>query len=192
MKVLLVGEGAHERSGALEAFVRRLAKAPVECDSAPVSRDDIHTHRGKGQGFFKRAVRWLLEGRKRGYDAVVLVVDEDGHPKRIDEVDRAQDEMSITDLPRALGVAVRTFDAWMLADEQALTKVLGQSVARQRSPESIKDPKQICKSLHDDAGADISPREMYAAIAQVADVATLRQRCPKGFAPFAGRVESLK
>jgi hypothetical protein len=191
MKVLLVGEGAHERSGALEAFVRRLAKTPVECDSAPVSRDDIHTHRGKGQGFFKRAVRWLLEGRKRGYEAVVMVIDEDGRPERIDEVDRAQAETSITDLPRALGVAVRTFDAWMLADEQALTKVLGQNVSRQPSPESIKDPKQFCKALRDAAGADIAPREMYAAVAQSADLPTLRERCPKGFAPFASRVEGL-
>jgi hypothetical protein len=160
MKVLLVGEGAHERSGALEAFVCRLAKPPIECDSAPVSRDDIHTHRGKGQGFFKRAVRWLWEGPRRGYDAVVLVIDEDGHPERIDEVDCAQDETSITNIPRALGVAVRTFDAWMLADERALSTALPQNVPRQPTPESIKDPKQVCKDLRDATDADIAPRDM--------------------------------
>ncbi len=194
MRVLLVGEGAHEGSGALETLVNRLATAPIECEFAVVRDDAIHTHRGKGQGFFKRAVRWLIEGRNRGFDAVVMVIDEDGHRERIAEIDRAQAETSIAsiaDFPRALGVAVHMFDAWMLADEKALSIVLGANVARQRNPESIKDPKHLCAKLREDAAADISPQEMYAAIARTADLATLRQRCPKGFAPFASRVEGL-
>ena len=124
-------------------------------------------------------------GRKalEGCDKLPPVIDEDGHRERIAEIDRAQAETSIADLPRALGVAVHMFDAWMLTDEKALSIVLGANVARQRNPESIKDPKQVCAKLREDAAADISPQEMYAAIARTADLAILRQRCPKGFAP---------
>jgi hypothetical protein len=189
MKVLLVHEGGHEGSGSLEALVHRLAKKAIECESDRVSRNDIHTHRGKGQGFFKRAVRWLLEAHKRGCDAVVLVIDEDGEAQRITDMDRAQDETSITSIRRALGVAVRTFDAWMLADERALSAVLGYNVPRQRSPEAIKAPKQECESLG--GKAEIALREMYAAVAKCAAIAVLRERCPTGFAPFADRVEAL-
>jgi hypothetical protein len=32
---------------------------------------------------------------------------------------------------------------------------------------------------------------MYAAVAEVVDLALLEQRCPRGFAPFAQRVRGL-
>jgi hypothetical protein len=83
-----------------------------------VSRKDIHAHHGKGQGYFKKALRWILEAERRGYDALVLVIDQDNTPERVQEINKAQNDQRVT-LRRALGVAIRTFDAWMLADEQA-------------------------------------------------------------------------
>src|SRR5215217_4681415 len=110
MRILLVGEGASELGGALETLVRRLGFSDVQVDSDRVSKQQIHAHHGRGQGYFKRAVRWMLEAGKRGYDAVVLLIDEDGRPERVTELRDAQ-EYSKSPVRRAFGVAIRTFDA---------------------------------------------------------------------------------
>jgi len=191
MKLLLVSEGKHELGGALESLVRRLSASELELHHAKVSEGSIHTHRGKGQGFYKRAVRWLLEARKRGYEAIALVIDEDGHAERAAELTEAQQYSGI-DFPRAFGIAIRTFDAWMLADECALTSVLGCPVHRQRTTEVLTNPKQTCRDLLAASNKSFSQTEMYARLADLVDLALLAERCPKGFASFADRVRQLR
>ena len=190
MKTLLVSEGKHELSGSLETFVRRLSPLNLEIDHDRVSRSDIHAHHGKGQGFFKRAVRWILEARKRGYEAIVLVVDEDGQSERIRELTAAQ-ESTVVEFRRALGIAIRTFDAWMLADECALSAVLGRAIGRQPAPEEISNPKEVCVELRDQSKAYMTQSEMYGKLAEVIELRVAQERCPRGFAPFAARVRSL-
>lgn len=196
MKVLLVAEGKHERGkedrdGALETLVRRLHRDISQCDLDRVSSKGIHAHHGKGQGYFKKAIRWILEAEKRDYDAIVLVIDQDNAPERVQEITKAQNDQQVTLLRRALGVAIRTFDAWMLADEQALTRVLGCDVPTQRSPEEMSNTKGVCTQLLNKSRMAMSQSELYAFVAHEADISTLEQRCSKGFAPFAQRVRSL-
>jgi hypothetical protein len=179
-----------DRDGALEILVRRLHQDISQCDLDRVSRKDIHAHHGKGQGYFKKALRWILEAEKRGYDAIVLVIDQDNVPERLQEITRAQHHQLVT-LRRALGVAIRTFDAWMLADEQALTRVLGYSVSPQRAPEDVSDAKSVCTQLLSKSLTAMSQSEFYAFVAREADLSTLTRQCSKGFAPFAERVRSL-
>ncbi len=189
MKILLVSEGKHEESGALESLVRRIATKTQTCTWDRVSSDQIHIHRGKGQGFVKRAIRWILEARRRGYDALVLVIDEDGRPERLRDLAQAQSEQMLTgSFPRALGVAIREFDAWILADEKALSDVLDCTVQTQPSPEENRDPKADCSIL---LGARMSQRDFYAKVSQTLDLARLEKRCPKGFGIFASRLRSL-
>lgn len=188
IKALIVSEGPHDR--AVEDLIRRLVTSPLEADHDRVSNPLIHTHHGKGQGFFKRLVRWIREAKRRGYDALVLVIDRDGDPERVRQVDRAQ-EYTVVEFPRALGVAIESFDAWMLADEKALSAVLGYSVARQKSPESIGKPKQACEHLLASSSLDLPQRDMYRAICDAVDIGKLTRRCPKGFRPFAARVRAL-
>jgi hypothetical protein len=190
MRALLVSEGKHEQSGALQTLVNHLARMQIEFELDRVSRSDIHAHHGKGGRCFKRAVRWLGEAKRRGVDALILVIDEDGRRERIAEFNMAQEYTGI-DLRRALGVAVRTFDAWMLADEKAFTAVLGYQIEKQADPEAIADPKQRCMELHEASRKQEALREIYASLAMAADIRVLRTRCPKGFAPFASRVGSL-
>lgn len=190
MKILLVSEGASELNGALQSLTIRLGVKGDDIKVARVSQRDIHAHHGKGRGYFKRAVRWILEAQKRGYDVLILVIDQDGLPERTREINDAQ-EYGGTSVYRALGVAIRTFDAWMLADEKALTTVLGMAVLRQPGPESTVDPKGVCRELLAKSACSLRQTEMYAAIAEVADIAVLEKRCPKGFAPFAQRVREL-
>jgi hypothetical protein len=195
VRVLLVAEGQHERGkedrdGALETLVRRLHQDITQCDLDRVSRKDIHAHHGKGQGYFKKALRWIRKAEKRGYDAIVLVIDQDNVPERMQEITRAQNAQLVT-LHRALGVAIRTFDAWMLADAQALTRILGYAVSPQRSPEDVSDAKGVCTQLLGKSPMVMSQSEFYAFVACEADLSTLERQCSKGFAPFAQRVRSL-
>lgn len=190
MRVLVVSEGKHERSGALENLLKRLGGQHATFELDRVSNKEIHAFHGQGKGYFKRALRWLLEAEKRGVDALVLLIDEDGQQERVRQINDAQDSTQFP-LSRALGVAIRSFDAWMLADERALTRVLGYEITKQPDPETIRDPKQQCADLRTGGSSGISQSEMYAEISSCLDLDVLCTRCRRGFGPFAGRVRRL-
>lgn len=190
MRVLLVSEGKHERSGSLERLVRRLAPTELQLDQDRISRSDIHAHHDKGCGYFKRVIRWMLEAQHRGYEALILLIDEDHYPERVAEISDAQ-ESQLARLRRALGVAIHTFDAWMLADERCLARVLGCTIQRQPDPETIEAPKSACMALLARSGSQISQTQMYAAVMSLLELDALEARCPAGFAPFARRVRAL-
>lgn len=190
MKVLIVSEGKHEQSGALESLVRRLGGGEATYEQDKISNSRIHAYHGRGDGYFKRAVRWLLEAERRGVDVLILLVDEDGQRERLTQITTAQDTTQ-SHLRRAMGVAVRTFDAWMLADESALTSVLGYEVNRRPDPETIHQPKEDCAALLEDSPNDMAQSEMYAGIADQVDLGILSQRCPLGFGPFSTRVRAV-
>ncbi|MBA2431924.1 MAG: DUF4276 family protein [Chthoniobacterales bacterium] len=190
MKVLIVAEGASELEGALKTIISRLASAELDIHQDKVSAGRIHAHHGKGQGYFKRAVRWMIEAEKRGFDAVILVIDEDGRHERTKEFTEAQNYAG-RKIRRALGVAIRTFDAWMLADEVALTKVLNFPINCQPDPETIRHPKRALGSIHERIEEAQTAAAIYSEIADHINLDTLETRCPKGFAPFAQRVRAL-
>jgi hypothetical protein len=190
MKALIVSEGKHEQSGALETLVRRLGGGEATYEQDKVSNPKVHAFHGRGDGYYKRAVRWLLEAQKRDFDVLIVVIDEDGRRERATQMTEAQNS-TLSHLRRALGVAIRTFDAWMLADEAALTQVLGYVVNQQPAPEGIRDPKQTCADLLRDSAEAMSHSEMYSRIARRIDINILSQRCPAGFGPFSSRVRAV-
>lgn len=189
MKTLVVGEGEHEQA-ALAVLVERISSRPLQCDFDFISSPHLHAHHGKGQGFVKRAVHWCLEAQKRGYEALVLLADHDGRDERIREMNIAQ-ELDLGVSRRAMGIAIRTFDAWMLADERALSKVLGCSVSRQPDVETISDPKGRCAGFLESVGGQVSQRHFYAKLAHAMDLRVLEDRSSRGFAPFARRIREL-
>jgi hypothetical protein len=201
MRVLVVSEGRHElgthgpdglgQAGALEVLLGRLAEdinVTFECDR--VSSNAVHAWHGRGPGHFKRAVGWLKEAKKREVDALILLIDQDGQRDRSEQIQSAQAYPQV-DMRRAMGVAIRTFDAWMLADERALTRVLGQRIDRQPEPETIRDPKGVCAGLLAAGQNQMAQGEMYAQIARRADIDLLSARCPAGFEPFARYVRQV-
>lgn len=190
MRVLVVSEGKHEQSGALENLLKRLGGTHASFEFDRVSNSRIHAFHGKGKGYFKRAIRWLKEAENRGADALVFLIDEDGRSERVDQIRNAQDSL-ILQLPRAMGVAIRMFDAWMLADEAALTHVLGYGVTKQASPETIRNPKKVCASFLADSNGPMSQREMYARISCEISIDILCDRCQSGFKPFATYVRKV-
>jgi hypothetical protein len=191
VKLLIVSEGKHELGGALETIVRRLVRIVADFEFRKVSDRVIGALHGRGPRYAKRAIQWLRYAAKHSYDGLVLLIDQDDQVNRRRQISDAQDELRLTSLPRAMGVAVRTFDAWMLADEQALTAVLSLPVQRQQDPERIVDPKSVCTALRDAAPSNLNLALLYAELAKVIDLSVLAWRCPLGFEPFAGRVHRM-
>ncbi len=190
MKVLVVAEGKHELHGALRNLIEKLGGEGSTFDYDRVSSNKIHTFHGIGNRYFKRALGWLKEAEKRGVDALILLIDEDGERNRFKQIQDAQDYL-LSQLPRAMGVAIRTFDAWMLADEKALTEVLGDNINRQADPETIPNPKQVCEELLTNSQIQIPQREMYARVSSKINIDILCDRCQSGFRPFATYVRNI-
>jgi hypothetical protein len=191
--MLLVSEGIHEEAGALENLVRRVVEREItSCEYRIVKDSSFRLHRGKGPGNYKRAISWMLQARREGFDALVMVIDRDRDNRRILEFEDAQNEQLLTaGIRRSLGIAIRSFDAWMLADETALSVTLQCPIQRQPSPEENPDPKASCKSLRDSSPEEISLRDLYAKLGLCIDLQCLSDRCPKGFGVFAARLRSL-
>jgi hypothetical protein len=185
MNVLLVAEGGHERFGALENLVKRLGGSEANLTAARVSDRRVHAFHGVGDGHTKRALGWLEWAQQARYDALILLIDHDRpQEKRTEQICKAQEfwdpDEPASNLPRAMGVAIKMFDAWMLADEKALAEVLGCPVAKQRDPETIRHPKRVCERLLANGTNRMAQREMYAEVALRLDVEFLSSRCPKG------------
>ncbi len=192
MRTLIVSEGANELEGALPTLVDRLSSREIEPECLKVSDPRVRTHfrPGRDARYVKRALAWMRYALNEAFDALVLVIDQDGKRDREEQFSSAQSDRNLP-VRRALGVAIRTFDAWMLADEQALTAALGKTVHRQRQPERLADPKAVCIGLRDDAGSSMGLTEMYRRVAVNADLHILQERCSKGFRPFAQHVREL-
>lgn len=197
MNVLVVSEGNHELGrkevrGALLIISERLSNREFEISCEKVSSNLVARHmiKGKGGGYAKRVMAWLVHAKRAGFDALILVVDQDGDQDRERQLNTAQSDERVS-FPRAIGVAIKSFDAWMLADEKALTEVLGNAIERQPDPETLNDPKQSCRELRNDCGKDFSQTEMYSRLAKTANLSVIETRCPKGFGEFAARVRQL-
>jgi hypothetical protein len=198
MRVLVISEGQHElgrgtdydERSALKTLVVRIASMPFQCHLARISDPAFRANHGKGDRYFKKAVRCIRVAQERGYDAVAVVIDQDDDRHRHRQFNDAQDYVG-EPLPRALGVAVRTFDAWMLADEQALSKAIGRTIQQQPDPEEIDDPKAHCRQLRTQHGLGAGLTQMYEDIARHALIDVIERRCPKGFAVFAERVRGI-
>ena len=197
MRILIVSEGKSElgpngEDGALTVLTRRMIPREVSFSTKNIRDIAVRRHifDGIGSGLRKRIEGWIRHAERNDFDALVLVMDRDRDERRIRERNKVQDDDRLA-LPRALGVAVRSFDAWMLADESAISKALGFSVDTQKHPESNKDPKGDCESLRDQSELDLGLSQLYALIARHAHIDHLKRRCPRGFAPFAERVAAL-
>jgi len=196
--VLIVSEGIHELSGghpdgALITLVRRLLGDGIELQahSRQICEFKGHMHPGRGDRLGRKFIGIAKLAEREGFDAAVILIDHDGDNTRLKSATFAQ-QATVTSLPRAIGIAVRKFDAWFLADQTALSRVLSTNVDMQPDPEGIADPKEVCRFLNNSSPGDRRLRDLYSDVAAIVDLQILRDRCPVGFAVFAARVEGLR
>ena len=202
MKVLVVSEGIHElgsehpgseRISPLSRLVERICGDAITLELSHAKLNDprrARVQQGKGGPFLKKTLAWLREAEREGHEALVLVMDRDDDSSRIRQFDEAQADSRIG-LRRAFGVAIRSFDAWILADETALSKALGAQVPCQKSPEEDPDPKETCIGLCKSSPTPPRLRDLYADVLGAVSIDRLEERCPNGFGPFRKRVEAL-
>jgi len=94
-------------------------------------------------------------------------------------------------VPVVIGVAVHEIEAWLLADEASRVAAFGDEIGKcplPESPEEIRDPKSLWRSLHgkvssdeDEDGRDYWLRRRMAWLALRREI--VRARCPR-FAEF--------
>jgi hypothetical protein len=201
---LLISEGSHEGSRAeekpqaLQALVSRVLPSAVFdwLDVHDLPRGNLFP--GKGGGHLKLAWKAMLHATRNGFDALILVTDADGRHERITEFDEGQQSDRFP-IPRALGIAVEAFDAWVLADHQAMSQALERTVPLQPLPENFtggkgspRHPKQVCRALLEQHSWGGTQAEFYATVCRCAELAVLAERCPRGFQPFLQRLNRLQ
>ena len=196
--VLIVAEGEHELSGgtadaSLPILVKRLLGDGVDLRPTPKRIRELsgHVHPGRGNPLARKFIGIMRLAERQGFDAVVVLIDQDDDLTRHQSALIAQ-ETQYTLLPRAIGIAVRSFDAWFLSDNAALSDVLCTTIPMQRTPEKLTDPKSHCQSLATLSTNDCRLRDLYSMIAAVANLNIMKEKCPKGFGVFAERVANLR
>ena len=197
MKLLVVGEGTDElgriernEDGVVSALVRNRFEdrdRRIAFDTVAFARLD--ETRGL-TGERRRGDSIAAEARRRGCDGVVVL--RDGDRRAEPRLAELRTSLVGSGLPHAVGVAIETLEAWLLSDPRALEHALGGPVDVPSDPEMLwgtrtgstsNHPKAVWKRLctghrRDQGGAT------KVEVARRTSIATLRARCPAGFAPF--------
>ncbi len=161
-----------------------------------IAPDSVLRPRKRGHGFIRELPIFCRRLREDGVDIVVAVVDTDN--TRINERLRllreakelcAQGQIAVC---IAEGLAVRSVEAWLLADEQAIFDVFGgkrADVSFSSAPENDPSPKRtlnnIVRTLTN--GREVTFVSFADELAERIDLERLRRRCPH-FDRFAGNL----
>jgi hypothetical protein len=127
-------------------------------------------------------------------ELVVVLVDEDGDRSRKSRLVGHTEDLPCT---RVIAVAVREFEAWLLADEAALREVLGCEVATVATPEDLSrgEAKQLFNELCDVVAVDGNRKAHHHAcrhsVSRTADLDALARRC-RSFALFLEELRAVR
>jgi len=218
MRLLLASEGGRDigrsghdperHAGAVRVLVARIVGHKLGRQLKPeevVARKLPRLHHGNGQpSGYPRKVDLAIKGAMvDGYTAVVIVVDRDRTPgrERLKSLEKGVAMARAGNCPladrTAVGVAIETAEAWLLADEVALNAVLGLDPkwTALPDPETLggrpgagDHPKVVfSKAL---AEGTCTPQEPYTSVAEAANLDTVTARCPNGFGELRKRVVS--
>jgi hypothetical protein len=207
--VLILGDGAHEvgdRPGellsseelpSLALLVHRILGEPAEVQYESRMFKKIVHQRGKGSDEQKKMKAAIIFAKQKGYKGLVIVQDRDRKTQRqaIAPLEEVRDTFSLASAVNiALGLAIETFDAWMIADPDAIEKAGGDKNHHHANPEALdkkegtgQHPKDIAALIFD-SGKRLDKE--YQKIARFIDLGLLKNRCQKGFESFANDVRT--
>lgn len=206
-QVLVFGDGRHELGDqldqplahnqlpALPRLIHRLLTEPAGTTYTCRYSKDVPRIHGRKHRYAKKVTWAIVEARRNDFDAVVIVIDRDRRAEKetIQPLREGRDSCLISGRPPcAVGCAVETFDAWMIADGKAIGKAGGDSSKSHPKPESLdgkeekgKHPKDVAADIF---GEKRGLSKKYAVVAENVDLPSLEKACPKGFKPFAEEV----
>lgn len=202
-KVFVLGDGADEvghdwknmlgpdKLPALPRLVHRILGEPSGVEYQCGRFCFIHHGRGKGDTAAKKVIAAVTIARLKEFHAVVVLVDRDrAKPaEKLGPLVAGQKRAGETGGPPcAVGAAVETFDAWMIADADAVDRADGDHEHCARHPEKLAGKEYTGQHPKDVAEQILGSREglgaKYAIIAAHVDMVQLCRTCPEGFAPF--------
>jgi hypothetical protein len=170
-----------------------------KADRLRVGRRRVAHLQGKGLWQKVRFARWQARGNSAG---AVFVMDSEGgkklHKKILSKLTKGRDAPGPV-LPTAFGVAHPCIESWLLADASAIRRAMKLD----RTPNTPDDPESLpapCKRERTDpkialAAAcrsdqkNLAASDKWAIAVEMKDMPLVRERCPRGFAPFADEVE---
>ena len=218
MKIRVVGEGPDEAGqvddvdapNPLAILVLRLLDNPPGWTVDRkyfIPSPGRHTHPdvlNKGHVWVRKVQRLILDAGEERFDAIFVVVDHDRDRRRAAAIRKGIDDLmdetaAAYACENVVGFAIETFDAWMLADRQALEKALKVDVGELTNPENLngkpgtdRHPKRRMKDLIARSHASMDhPWRLYPILAEALDLGTLEKLCPKGFGVFAKDVRRV-
>lgn len=204
MKLLVLSEGSRDVGGADSAYegaVRVLSRRVLEeREGRDVAEHEISAARlprphTSTKGPAARLRLALAEMRAFGCDSLAIVTDADGSTERLAAwtAERKAVAQQHGELPVAIGVAVQTVEAWLLADETAMNALSPVPLCSALpSPESIWGPARTAshpKTILEGhlKSAQTRVEAPYDAIASRARLKHVEDRCPS-FAKYASEL----
>jgi len=168
----LIVEGTYDEA-ALTEFIRKCDRSEVNVICRPCGSAIQLMKKFPG---FLESFRHVNEGLP--VDHTIVIRDAD-HKNPYDLIARMEGRIGGRSypFPRHLLVIVQELEAWLLADEEALSLVTGRSQPRILNPETIDDPKARLEKILSDAGI-VYTAEVARKIAAAARADVLSVRCP--------------
>lgn len=207
LRILVLGDGPNEldrewgeltasgRLPPLPQLIHRLLGEPGGLRYEARLFRRVEHARGKGHAPEKKTKAAIFMAKQMGYHALAIVRDKDRQDLavKLTPIAKLRGQMAgdLSNPPCAVGCAIETFDAWMIADGKAIGKAGGDAGRSHPAPENLKGEENTGKHPKDRAREVFAPGSLtaaYAVVAQHVDLDLLEKLCPQGFAPFAEEV----
>jgi len=123
-------------------------------------------------------------------DLAVVLVDADGKEERQAELDSALQELT---LEAIAAVAIQEFEAWLIADPDAVKAVLRKPLSPPKPPERLgrRQAKELLQQWSEEHASKQAPEELRRQLAERCDLDTLARVCP-AFAGFLHKLGSAR
>lgn len=199
MQISVYGEGKHEvgtatdrplvrsEGHALVRLVDGLLGQPKGAMYVPkVFHKVKHIRGGVGTKFTKKVMAAIFKAKQESDTGLVIVIDCDDDSDRIVQLEQGRDDTLYDSsyVPCAVGMATKTFDAWMLADHEAVRQAGGSTDGLTSQPESLSDPKETAQMVFSSNGL----AEIYCRVVDACDPEAVAGHS-KSFKRFAKDVQ---
>jgi hypothetical protein len=196
-----------DKEGALHTLIRReLESLGLPCDFVQrhpsISESRVFKRRvGHSISDPKYLAQVIIAWKPEEVDLIIIVVDADDNlPQRKYELQRAlnkirDNHLDINEQPisdcSAGGLAIKNFETWLLADTQAVSKILGVELEELENLEDLDGGKDILENAIAQStyiskeNSNQRPLQIRWKLAFEIDLATIKARCPLGYANFA-------
>jgi Domain of unknown function (DUF4276) len=119
-------------------------------------------------------------------DLALVLVDADGKEDRQTELDSALQDLTVD---AVAAVAIQEFEAWLIADPEAVKSVLRKPLSPPKPPERLgrRQAKELLQQWSDEHASKQEPAEIRRQLVRECDLDTLARVCP-AFAEFLRRL----